>query len=51
MEKSLGKVFLPKAQRTRGQFCGTPSQVGASVVITDELRGQYVITATDAKPG
>ena len=25
-EQSLGKVYLPKAQKTRGQFCGTPTQ-------------------------
>jgi len=50
-DKSLGKVYLPQSQKTRGQFCGTPSQVGASVVLTDELRGKYVITSTSAKPG
>ena len=50
MMKSLGKVYLPKAQKTRGQFCGAPSQVGTSVVLTSD-QGKYVITATDAKPG
>jgi hypothetical protein len=48
MDKSLGKVFLPKAQRTRGQFCGVPSQVGTSVVLTSD-QGKYTCT-TDCLP-
>lgn len=46
---SLGKVYLPKAQKTRGQFCGVPSQVGTSVVLTSD-RGKYTCT-TDCLPG
>jgi hypothetical protein len=48
MMKSLGKVYLPKAQKTRGQFCGTPSQVGTSVVLTSD-QGKYTCT-TDCLP-
>ena len=49
MEQSLGKVYLPNSQRTRGQFCGTPSQEGTSVVLTSD-RGKYTCT-TDCLPG
>ena len=44
----LGKVYLPNAQRTRGQFCGVPTQVGTSVVLTSD-RGKYTCT-TDCVP-
>ena len=44
----LGKVYLPNAQKTRGQFCGTPTQVGTSVVLTSD-RGKYTCT-TDCVP-
>jgi len=50
-DKSLGKVYLPKAQKTRGQFCATPSQdVGAPLKLTTNEKVTYICT-TDCVQG